>query len=490
MWRYGARAFGPDPLVSGSLDAPFSSVSDGALLDSARALSERVLRREGALPPLRSAEALRAALSLSMPDEGRPFSEVVELLDEVLLHTPATSGSRFVNQLFGGREPAGTLAELLSVVINSSMYTLKAGGAQILVETALVDKMLDVAGLTGGEGSFFPGGSLSNFAALLAARNAVVPEANEAGLPSVPLTTYVSEDAHYSIDKTVAMLGLGLRWLRRIPADERGCMRPDDLRAALEADRAAGHLPVAVVATSGTTVQGAFDPIDPIADVCEAHGVWLHVDGAWGGSFLLHPRARRRLSGLHRADSFTWDAHKMLGVPLSCSVALFRERGHLNTAFSQTASYLFQLDGEEMNPGIRSLQCGRRNDALKLWATWQHLGDAGLAARLDRQLALTRAATDRVRREPSLHLVREPQCLNVCFSVEGVAAEALCAQLDANGDAKVSWGFVDGNAIVRLILVNPDLTSSDLDRFFRALLQTANRLRIGSGPPSLSVETP
>ncbi len=471
--------------MPGSLDVPFSDVTDAVLLDAARALSERALGREGDLPPLREAEDLRRAICLALPTKGRPFAEVVQLLDAALLHTPATSGSRFVNQLFGGREPAGTLGELLSVVVNSSMYTLKAGGAQILVEDAVLEKMLVSAGFPRGEGGFFPGGSLSNFAALLAARNALLPDSNEQGLPAVPLTTYASEDAHYSIDKAVAMLGLGLRFLRRIPTDAQGCMCPDALREQVAADRAAGCLPVAVVATSGTTVQGAFDPIDPIANVCEEFGVWLHVDGAWGGSFLLHPSARGRLAGLHRAHSFTWDAHKMLGVPLSCSVALFRETGHLHKAFSQAASYLFQLDGEALNPGIRSLQCGRRNDALKLWATWQHLGDEGFAARLDRQLALTRAAVERVRSEPTLRLVREPQCLNVCFAAEGVAAESLCALLDREGDTKVSWGLVDGRPIVRLILVNPELTTAALDRFFAALLRAADRLRAGAETPPL-----
>ena len=473
--------------MPGSLDVPFTDVSDAMLLDAARALSERALERESTLPPLRAAEDLRQALSLGLPERGRPFSEVVALLDAALVHTPATSGSRFVNQLFGGREPAGTLGELLSVVVNSSMYTLKAGGAQVLVEDAVLRKMLVSAGFPTGEGGFFPGGSLSNFAALLAARNALLPDANEQGLPAGPLTTYASEDAHYSIDKAVAMLGLGLAHFRRIPTDAKGCMRPDALREQLAADRAAGCLPVAVVATSGTTVQGAFDPLEPIADVCEEGGVWLHVDGAWGGSFLLHPGVRERLAGLHRADSFTWDAHKMLGVPLSCSVALFREPGHLHTAFSQAAPYLFQLDGEAMNPGVRSLQCGRRNDALKLWATWQHLGDEGLAARLERQLALTRAAVQRVRSEPTLQLVREPQCLNVCFAVEGVAADTLCALLDTEGDTKVSWGFVDGRPIVRLILVNPELTAAALDSFFGALLRAADRIRAGTSgscPPA------
>lgn len=463
--------------MPGPLDAPFSTVPTTEIIDAAARLSERAFARERALPSVRSAPALLEVLPLAVPPQGRPFAEVVDLLDAVLTQTPATSGPRFVNQLFGGREPAGTLGELMTVVLNSSMYTLKAGGAQILVENAVLERMLDLSGFSGGEGGFFPGGSLSNLAALLAARNAAVPGANDHGLPAQPLTTYISEDAHYSIDKTVAMLGFGLRWRRHIPADRQGRMRPDALGAALAEDRAAGRLPVAVVATAGTTVQGAFDPIDPIADLCAEHGVWLHVDGAWGGSFVLHPHKRELLRGLHRADSFTWDAHKMLGVPLSCSVALFRERGHLHTAFSQAASYLFQVDGEALNPGRRSLQCGRRNDALKLWATWQHLGDEGLAARLDRQLALTAAAAERVRAEPTLHLVREPQSLNVCFSVAGVAADALCDHLDQERTVKVSWGKVDGAPIVRLVLVNPDLTQADLDHIFAELLDAAARLR-------------
>jgi sulfinoalanine decarboxylase/sulfinoalanine decarboxylase/aspartate 1-decarboxylase len=260
------------------------------------------------------------------------------------------------------------------------------------------------------------------------------------------------------------MIGLGRDSVRFIEADDTGRMIPARLDEAIGRDIADGIRPLMIVATSGTTVMGAFDPIDTIADVAHKHSLWLHVDGAFGGTALLSPTHRRLMAGLERADSFTWDAHKMMGVPLVSSVCLTREPGLMRRHFDESASYLFQQDTNDLNPGTRSIQCGRPNEAIKLWALWQALGDEGYAARTDRQIALARHVADRVRTDDDFVLSVEPEWATVCFELKGKPSDAICEALDDQRLAKLGFGIVKGRRVIRLVTVNPHLTTADFDR--------------------------
>jgi glutamate/tyrosine decarboxylase-like PLP-dependent enzyme len=276
----------------------------------------------------------------------------------------------------------------------------------------------------------------------------------------------------------VTLLGLGRGATRKIPTDEQGRMRPDLLAATLRADIDAGIRPVMINATAGTTVMGAFDPIDELADIAREHRVWIHVDGAWGGALLLLHNARTRLfAGLERCDSLTWDAHKLMGVPLTCSILLLRERGLLERHLGEDAEYLFQVDTPELNPGLRSIQCGRRNDALKLWAAWQHHGDAGYRARVERLLALRDHVVTKIEASPQLHMSHVPQSLNVCFEIDGVSSELLCSELNVRGLAVVGHARVDGRSTIRLVIANPSQSELVLDEFLGAVLQVGAELR-------------
>lgn len=440
-------------------------------------LARRLVARDGRVIPLPDARQVEETLDLTPPREGLPLESVAERVWSVLECTPTTAGKRYFNQLFAGRDDAALLGELLTAVANNSMYTFKAAGAQILAERALLRHMARKVGWTNGDGAFTPGGSMSNFAAMLVARNVALEGVREHGFDGRALALYTSAESHYSIRKNAGMLGLGRRSVRAIPADHDGRMRVDALREALDRDTDAGVTPVMIVATAGTTVQGAFDPIREIADVARERGVWLHVDGAFGGTLLLSPKRRAALDGCELADSFTWDAHKMMGVPLTCSVALFRERGLLQRSLDESATYLFQRDDDDYNPGVRSLQCGRRNDALKLWAAWQHHGDEGYQRRVERQFALAAHAVGVIDADPSLTLVRRPQSINICFEVEGVDAREICDLLDRTGRVKVSHGTVDGRPTIRLVCANPDLSEADIDEFYSEVRWAAAQIR-------------
>ena len=406
---------------------------------------------------------LEEELGIALGAEGSTFEEVAGKIKRILAATPSAAGRRFFNQLFGGRDPIAVAAEMLTAMTNTSMYTYKVAGPQVLVEREVLARMAAAVGYEDGEGTLSPGSSLANLTAMLIARNEAITEARERGLGGERLTVYTSAEGHYSIRKAAGILGIGRANVREIPTDGAGRMEVGRLADALSADRDRGDRPLMINATAGTTVLGAFDPIAEIAHLARQHDVWLNVDGALGGSVVLSRRHRQLAAGAERADSFVWNAHKMMGVPLPCSALLLRRRGLLARHLNEAADYLFQSEADELNPGTRSLQCGRRNDALKLWAAWQLHGDRGFEERIDRQFELARHAAAVITEDPELELVMEPPSINVCFEVEGRSSAAVCDRLDREGRLLVGHGSAGGRRAIRLVCINPDLQERDLD---------------------------
>ncbi len=445
-----------------------------AMLDAVHRIAERYVGAEGTLPE--RTEPASPPIDLRLSGRGRSFERVTADIERLLTRTPSAASPRFVNQLFAGRNLAAVAAEMLAVLPNTSMYTFKAAGPMVLVERELLRHLAGMAGWPGGGGLFTPGGSLANLVALVIARNEAVPGARESGLDGRELAVYTSAEGHYSIRKNSGILGIGRRNVRAVPVSSRGRLRPELLDSYLAEDRSRGVLPVMVTATAGTTVAGAFDPIADIADVCADHGVWLHVDGALGASALLSRQHRSLLNGCERADSITWDAHKMLGVPLSCSVLLLRRPQLATRHLNEAADYLFQMDEDLLNPGTRSLQCGRRNDALKLWAAWRWLGDEGWERHVDRVFGLAAAAAERIEADPALELLMPPESVCVCFRVRGCDSAAVCEQLDLESELKIGHGTVAGERAIRLVCVNPELDEAWIEQLLETVKSAACQL--------------
>lgn len=458
-----------DPLADADLEH--------ALPQLAAALVKEQLQRDREQPmrPHRSVDELLAALPIAIEGDARAWPEAFELLREVLAATPSTSSRRFFNQLFGGRDGVAVLGELAAALANSPMHTWKSSGVQVLIERAVLRRMGALAGMPDGDGLIAPGGSLSNMGAMIMARNEALPQAREQGVFGARGVVYASAVSHYSVRKAAGMVGLGRDAVRSVPVDADGRMRPDALARMIEEDREAGAVPVMIIATAGTTVLGAFDPLPAVADVAERERVWLHVDAAYGGSVLLSPRHRGLLEGCGRADSLTWDAHKLMTVPLTCSVLLTRRPGLCAKHLDEPASYLFQ-DDALLDPGRGSLQCARHNDALKLWLSWKHHGDEGLARRIDRLFELSAHLAARVRAHPQLRLSKPPASINVCFEVLGKSSRALCRALWEREVAKIGHAVVDGREVVRWVLVDPAIETGEIDTVLEELVAVAQTL--------------
>ena len=447
------------------------------------AIAQRLFEAERDRPvaPSRTPAEMEERIDFSIGKQGLPLEEVLSLVERIVLETPRTGSRRFFNQLFAGRDEVAAAAEMLTALLNSSMYTYKVAGPHALIESVLTDRLALKVGYSEGEGEgvFVPGGSMANLAALIIARNEAEPEARNGGMSGARVTVYASEDCHYSVPKGAGMAGIGRENVRMVRCDERGRLDPAALREAIGADVEAGATPIMICATAGTTVLGAYDPIEPIADIAEDFGVWLHVDGAMGGSALLTERHRHLLRGSERSDSFAWDAHKLMGTPLSCSVILCKQRGTLAKHFEEGASYLFQSDEDRYDHGKRSMQCGRRNDALKLWAAWKRRGDEGYAARIEHLFEIARYTADRVRAHPDLVLTREPESITACFEFVGKSSEEICERLRRESRAVVGYADVTGRRVIRVACANEATTREDIDGFLADVLEVARGVEAG-----------
>ncbi|XP_069790492.1 cysteine sulfinic acid decarboxylase-like isoform X2 [Narcine bancroftii] len=329
---------------------------------------------------------------------------------------------------------------------------------------------------------------MSNMYAMHVARYKLFPEIKRQGLWTIPqLAIFASEESHYSVCKGAAFLGLGTDSVHAVKADERGRMIPKDLEEQISITKTKGVVPFLVNATSGTTVFGAFDPLPEIADVCERHGIWLHVDAAWGGSALLSRKHRHLLTGIERADSVAWNLHKMMQAGLQCSAFLIKDdTGLLEKCFSAGASYLFQTDkfyDLRYDIGDKSLQCGRKVDCLKLWLMWKAVGTRGLENRVDRAVACARYLVEKMKKRAGFRLMMEPQWVNTCFwyvppSLRGQeespnfwknlgrVASFIKEQMVKRGSMMVSYQphGTDVN-FFRHVLISPQVSLEDLDFF-------------------------
>ncbi|PAA84709.1 hypothetical protein BOX15_Mlig017148g2, partial [Macrostomum lignano] len=360
---------------------------------------------------------------LGLPDKPVPEDVLLDNLKTVYDLSVTSNHPRFYNQLFGRVHEESVVGSLLTDAINASIYTYEVAPVFTVMERLAMQQFLELFGFQNGEGVCTPGGSIGNMYAISLAKSAVFPDARRLGLAAMPpAKIYVSMESHYSMVKGASFMGFGENAVVKVATDEHGRMKVDALREHIKSDIENGQKPLMVVATAGTTVLGVYDPISEVANVCQEFNVWLHVDGCLGGSAILSESRRHLLDGCQRADSLTWNPHKMLGVNLQCSLLLTRHSGALQRAHGTQAAYLFQQDKfypPQFDIGDKVIQCGRKVDVLKLWAVWRGLGKSGLGDLVDRKFTLAKQLANliaqRQKTDGSFELIAEPESTNVLF---------------------------------------------------------------------------
>jgi L-2,4-diaminobutyrate decarboxylase len=445
----------------------------------------------GAVSPRAPASAAAARLGALPPRAGTTTAELVQRLAEDVV----AQGNRLAHPMAMGHQvapplPAAVWAEPLISAMNQSLAVREMSPAGTLIERGMIAWLADLAGLgPDAGGTFTSGGTEANFTALLAARAAAMPDAWQHGVGPDPPIIVCGEHAHYSISRAAGQLGIGVASVITVPT--RGhrldvAALPD----LLDRGAAAGRRIMAVVASAGSTATGTFDEIDRIAAVCEDRGLWLHVDAAHGGSALLSQRHRARLRGIERADSIAWDPHKMMLLPIPCSVVLLRDEARLDAAFAQAAPYLFHAEGRtrSQDQGVRSFACSRRLEALKLWVVLHRYGTDGLAALYDRLCRMAAALHERVERHPAFTALHAPESNILCFRWigDGAAAALDDAALDArnleirngwneSGDGWITSTVLDGRRVLRVTIMNPRTAEPHLDALLDGLAERGRR---------------
>lgn len=414
-------------------------------------------------------DKLYDSIDLSLSKLGMVNAEFKSILQDVIVATPKTATNLFFNQLFGGRQSKAVLGDLLAVMLNNSMYTYKVAGPQVGIEQEIIRQSCDMIGYGSKSNGTFPtGGSMSNYMALIMARDAKDPNCRLGGV-SKPMTVYTSKESHYSNAKNTSFAGIGKKNIRYITADLEGRMIPEQLEAQIIEDIAAGFIPTYVNATAGTTVLGAFDPIEKIADITEKYNIWLHVDGAYSGSVIFSDKYKYLVKGIERSNSFSYNAHKMLGTPMTCSIILVNDKKRLHDSFSNDADYLYQTDGDDFNLGKTSFQCGRRNDALKFWTLWKSVGTNGLEKIVDHQFELANIAREYVKQNSDYKLYSFDDSISICFNYKNIDPTLLCTALYEHQITVVGFGSFNDETFVRLVTINANNSKKDILNFFKVL---------------------
>ncbi|XP_072020853.1 glutamate decarboxylase 1-like isoform X2 [Amphiura filiformis] len=429
---------------------------------------------------------LKEKLHLELPDKAENLDQILFDCRNTLKYCVTTGHPRFFNQLSQGLDVVSLAGEWLTATANTNMFTFEIAPAFIMIERTVLKKMREIIGFKDGDGIFCPGGAISNLYAVLAARHKCMPACKRRGLSGMrTLTMFTSEHAHFSIKRAAAISGVGTDNVVLVNVDNRGKMIPEDLEGKVQQTIARGDVPFFVNATGATTVVGAFDPLNAIADICEKYNLWFHVDCAWGGGVLLSRKRRHLLEGIDRADSVTWNPHKMMGITLQCSAIILKEDGLLEDCNSMRATYLFQQDKQydvSFDTGDKAIQCGRHVDVFKLWLTWRAKGTRGFEAQVNKLIDLAKYLVDKVKAKDGFKLVYEkPEYVNVCFwyippsirqmenkeeqqlLLHKVAPEIKARMMEA-GTTMVGYQPLGNNVnFFRMIVSNPASTKADID---------------------------
>lgn len=420
----------------------------------------------GELPVLSQIEPnwLKDNIPESAPEKGEDFGDVLKDVDRLILPAVTNWNHPNFHGLFStSTSSVGVFGEMLAAAFDMKAMLWRTSPASTELEDVVLDWLRQMLGLPDHfEGIIYDTASVSTMHAIAAAReraNLNIREQGMSGRDDLPLLrVYCSEHVHSSIDKACITLGLGTRSLRKIAVNERFEMIPEALAEAIDEDIDAGHLPICVIPTIGTTSSSSVDPVDAIADICEKHSIWLHVDSAYAGSAAILPEKRKYFAGWERADSIVTNPHKWLFTPFDLSVLYCRDLEILKQAFSLVPEYLKTNDESTVKNGMDyGIQLGRRFRALKLWFVMRYFGREGLIDRISEHCRLAEMFASWVEDSPDFEMLAPVPFALVCFRAcpDGTADldalnERIMNEVNASGEAYLSHTKLNGNFTLRL----------------------------------------
>ena len=441
-----------------------------------------------------------------------PAKKILKLIYDYLNNTISTHHPHFFNQLFSGFNFYSFLAEIITSATNTSMYTFEVSPIQTMIEVEIINQISTMIGFDKSldknfnkrktfikanekknnsnfiqnsiNGTFVSGGSNANLIALAVAREDFQKRNTEKKININQLRVYVSEHSHYSFEKAMIISGIGLGNLVKIKSNSKEQMDVLELKKEILQDIQKNKKPFLIGATSGTTVPGSFDDIFTLTKVAKKYNIWLHVDGSLGGAVIFSKKYKKELlNGLEKADSFCFDAHKMLGVSLICSVLLFKNEKILKKVNQVKADYLFHHEELEASCdlGEYSFQCGRKAEAVKFWLSWCSLGENGYQKRIENFFALAKWCEQKIKKSPNLELIYPVFSVTVCFRFIGKNNQD--NEIINQMNLKIRQELIFQNLymvnftkekrnnheilFIRLVIINVDLTKKILTDFFK-----------------------
>ncbi len=368
---------------------------------------------------------IRALFYESLPREGTDHQQLLDLFaDQIVPHTLVNTSPGYLGLMNPTPVTMGIFADALTSLINQNQAASHHSPAGSVIEEVVIRWLGEAAGYGADcHGHLTSGGTVANLTALKLALHHAAPEVRDRGLVAAgqKFTVYASDQLHFSIERSVDVLGLGRDALRLVPTRGDATVDPKVMRSLIEADRREGMEPFAIVGIAGTTASGAVDPLPELADLAEDLGTWYHVDAAYGGAAGLSRDYPGILEGIERADSVTVDAHKWFFVPFVAGGILFRDRSFAEEVFQNAAGYIPPSEAADLPPTDylkQGLAGTRRFNALKVWMAFKHLGADWYASVVDRQLALTHRVAEVVASLPDWEVAIQPTTAIVTFRYE------------------------------------------------------------------------
>ena len=420
---------------------------------------------------------IRALVDEPLPQSGSDAARLLEIVENCIVPLSRQNGHpRFFGYVGSPGTAITSIGDLLASTLNANVTSWRSAPGPAEIERVAVNWIKEILGYPQeAAGLFVSGGSMANLSGLAAARSRYAPDCVQAGLGSQPrLRIYVSEEGHFSIRKAAGLLGIGQDHVRTIRTDEQFRIDLGDLERCIEEDRAAGYVPASIVANAGAVATGAFDPIEELAAIARRHGMWLHVDGAYGGFAALAGSARPLFRGISEADSVSLDPHKWLYVSMGCGCVLYRDPAAASRAFGYQAEYTRPL-GLESDEAFAFWDYGpelsRRFRALNVWLLIKYAGARALSAAIERNIACAKHLERLVEAAPDFEMLAPVGLSIACFRYVpprftgdlDALNERVLIELQRQGRSYVSNARPKGRFALRACIVNYRTTEQDVE---------------------------
>ncbi|HET6179559.1 MAG TPA: pyridoxal-dependent decarboxylase [Candidatus Sulfotelmatobacter sp.] len=407
--------------------------------------------------------------------------DLISLVRDIQRSSLHLSHPRFAAQQVAAPIPAAALVESVVAALNQSLAVWEMSPLATPIDRDLVNDFKKLFGYPRtADGSFVPGGAFSNLTALLAARDALEPKAAKSGQGRIGLI--VGAQAHYSVARSAAILGLGRDAVFRVPLNLEFSTDVERTHEAFAAARRAGFRKFILIGSSGSTPTGSFDDLVALRQIATKYRAWLHVDAAHGGGLAFSRKYRKQLRGIDRPDSITFDPHKMMFMPLSAGGVLVRHGSHLAEPLHEQAPYLFGSTRRWPDIGQVTIACSQRFDALKTWIVWRAYGSKIWDTLATHVCDVAQAAFHYCAESAALQPVHQPQSNIFCFRLRCEHGRdvdrrhwAIKEEINESGFAYISSTVLDGRRVLRLVVMNPRTTVDHIRAILHRVEEIATR---------------